>query len=372
VGTVVERKRKGGSIGYHAQVSIQIAGVNHRETKTFDREAAAWAWIKKREHELRKPGGLSAAKADDPILSAVIDRYTRESRRALGRTKTQVLNTIKGFDLAARPCSKITSADIVAFASELAIGRQPQTVSNYLSHLGSVFAIARPAWGYPLDPSAMKDAFTVATRLGITGKSKGRDRRPTLDELDRLMRHFGDRQIRRASSVPMQWVIAAAIFTTRRQEEITRLAWADLDEAEGRILVRDMKNPGETAGNDVWCDLPAPALDVLRAMPRTGPLIFPYSTYAISAAFTRACALLGIADLKFHDLRHEGVTRLFEMGRSIPHVATVSGHRSWMSLKRYTHVRRAGDRFADWPWLAIVTQPPPVARSASYPFALEA
>lgn len=73
--------------------------------------------------------------------------------------------------------------------------------------------------------------------------------------------------------------------------------------------------------------------------------IFPYSTDAITAAFTRACKLLGIHDLHFHDLRHEGISRLFEMGWNIPHVAAVSGHRSWNSMKRYTHIRQSGDKW---------------------------
>ncbi|WP_244133623.1 tyrosine-type recombinase/integrase [Burkholderia gladioli] len=48
--------------------------------------------------------------------------------------------------------------------------------------------------------------------------------------------------------------------------------------------------------------------------------------------------------MHFHDLRHEGASRLFEMGLNIPHVAAVTGHRSWSSLKRYTHLRHVGDR----------------------------
>jgi integrase len=90
-------------------------------------------------------------------------------------------------------------------------------------------------------------------------------------------------------------------------------------------------------------------------MPRVAPEIFPFSTDAISAAFTRACQFLEIDDLHFHDLRHEGISRLFEMGKTIPQVATVSGHRTWNSLKRYTHLRQAGDKYAGWRWLPIVT-----------------
>ena len=87
-------------------------------------------------------------------------------------------------------------------------------------------------------------------------------------------------------------------------------------------------------------------------MPRVKPEIFPFSTDSISAAFTRACKILGIEDLRFHDLRHEGISRLFEMGRTIPQVAAVSGHRSWTSLKRYTHIRHSADKYENWKWKA--------------------
>jgi integrase len=79
---------------------------------------------------------------------------------------------------------------------------------------------------------------------------------------------------------------------------------------------------------------------IIELMPRRGDRIFPYSTDAINAAFTRACKVLAIDDLHFHDLRHEGISRLFEMGRTIPQVASVSGHRSWQSLQRYTHLHQ--------------------------------
>jgi integrase len=47
----------------------------------------------------------------------------------------------------------------------------------------------------------------------------------------------------------------------------------------------------------------------------------------------------GIDNLKFHDLRHGGVSRLFEQGYSIEQVALVSGHRDWKMLARYTQIK---------------------------------
>lgn len=89
-----------------------------------------------------------------------------------------------------------------------------------------------------------------------------------------------------------------------------------------------MEHPGEKQGNDVWRELVPEAEAIARAMPKDDPRLFPFTTDAISAAFTRACKLLGIEDLHFHDLRHESVSRLLEMGWTIPRVAEVSGRRS--------------------------------------------
>lgn len=45
------------------------------------------------------------------------------------------------------------------------------------------------------------------------------------------------------------------------------------------------------------------------------------------------------------------------MGWTIPRVAEVTGHRSWQSLQRYSHLRQTGDKMAAWTWLALVTNP---------------
>ena len=39
-----------------------------------------------------------------------------------------------------------------------------------------------------------------------------------------------------------------------------------LDKEGKRVLVRDMKNPGQKVGNDVWCDLQEEALSIIEVM----------------------------------------------------------------------------------------------------------
>ncbi len=359
MGTIVERPRKNGSTAYLAKISIMRDGkIVHRENKTFDRRPAASAWIEKREAELSRPGEIERSRGSKPTLLDAIVRFMDDSEKDLGRTKRQVLNTIKALPIAQMPCDEIASQDIVSFAKQLLPNRKPQTVASYMSHLSAIFDIARPAWGFNLREQEMADAFKVAGKLGLTSKSDYRERRPTLEELDQIMTHFARASERRRDITPMTSIVAFAILSTRRQEEITRLTWADLDEQSSRIWVRDLKHPRRKIGNDMLLDVPPEAMAIIQAQPRRDARIFPYNPDTVSANFTRAIDYLQIENLKFHDLRHEGVSRLFEMGKTIPHVAAVSGHRSWQSLQRYTHIRQTGDKYAGWQWMEFVTQPP--------------
>jgi integrase len=204
----------------------------------------------------------------------------------------------------------------------------------------------------------MADARVVMVKMALIAKGDERDRRPTLGEMDKLMEHFTRQSLHRPSSIPMDVVTAFSIFSTRRIDETCRILWADLDEARGGVMVRDMKHPGDKIGNDVFVELVPEAMQIVLAQPRTSKRIFPYNSGSASTRFTRAIAFLGIQDLTLHDMRHDGISRLFEMGRTIPQVAAVSGHRSWTSLKRYTHIRQTGDKYAGWPWLGKVTHKP--------------
>ncbi|KAB0757841.1 site-specific integrase, partial [Pseudomonas aeruginosa] len=63
-------------------------------------------------------------------------------------------------------------------------GVKAQTVANDLAHLGSVLGAAEAAWGYQVDPDVMAKARRVLKNLGYKLRSRERDRRPTLEELD--------------------------------------------------------------------------------------------------------------------------------------------------------------------------------------------
>lgn len=368
MGTITLRKRKDGSARYTAQIRIMRQGATvYQESQTFDRKATAQAWIKRRETELAEPGAIAKANRKGVTVKEMIERYLDEYEkiRPLGKTKRATLKAISETWLGELEDTQITSQQLVEYGNRRMQedGIQAQTLGNDLAHLGAVLSVARPAWGFDIDPMAMPDARRVLRNMGAVTKSRERSRRPTLAELDRLLTYFSEMRERRKQQIDMVRVIVFALFSTRRQEEITRIRWDAMDEVGQRVLITDMKNPGQKHGNDVWCLVPDEAWRLIRSMPRIASEVFPYNCRSVSASFTRACNFLEIGDLHFHDLRHEGVSRLFEMGWDIPKVASVSGHRDWNSMRRYTHLRGNGDPFdpyKDWPWLERAVSGPVV------------
>ena len=70
------------------------------------------------------------------------------------------------------------------------------------------------------------------------------------------------------------------------------------------------------------------SMDIILRREQKGELIFPYNSRSVTAGFQRVRNSLGIEDLRYHDLRREGASRLFELGYSIEEVAQVTGHRN--------------------------------------------
>jgi hypothetical protein len=66
-------------------------------------------------------------------------------------------------------------------------------------------------------------ARTALARLGLVGKGNERDRRPTQDELDRLVAAFDANP---HQQIPVGRIIRFAVATAMRQDEISRAEWA--------------------------------------------------------------------------------------------------------------------------------------------------
>lgn len=311
------------------------------QAKSFPTKGAAQAWAERIERQQAER--TAAGTTDDDLMTvrACIEWYMHPDREhePWGRTKETDLNRIKGYELADRIAADLTAADYIRHVEgRRRMGAGPATAGNDLIWLRQVLRSVRTGKGIKaIDLQELDDATTDLRRRKLIAKSNQRDRRLEVDEEKALIGHFTQRDVR--AEIPMVDVVRFALATSRREEEITRLLWKDLDEAKGIAWLDDVKHPRQKIGNRRAFRMLPEGWAIVNRQPKTDRRVFPYNPKSIGAAFTRACKLLGIENLHFHDLRHEATSRLFERGYMIQEVQQFTLHESWATLKRYTHLK---------------------------------
>lgn len=298
-------------------------------SESFHSKQAAQQWGREKEDAIRL-GTADVAPALS--LREAVDRYERERREHHPLTATMRGNLRRWQESSGgKDLLTLTADDVISHAKARQCG--PATMAIEVGALRDVFTVAR-TWGIrpAFDPIA--EALPTLRKLRLVAKPKERDRRPTGDEIARLRTYLLANK-----RMPMADLMDFAIASAMRLGEVTRIRWADLDRANRTVLIRDRKDPERKEGNNQWVPLLGDAMVIVERQPQRDERIFPHHPDSISRTWLAACKALGIADLHWHDLRHEGISRLFEQGYQIQEVSVVSGHRSWASLKRYTNLR---------------------------------
>ena len=121
-----------------------------------------------------------------------------------------------------------------------------------------------------------------------------------------------------------------------RRSEILDLTWKDTSLEQQLAYLPLTKN-----GTSREVPLSTKAVDTLRSQRscQDTPTTFPVNANAFMLAWESLRKRADLCDLSFHDLRHEAISRLFEMGLTIPEVAVISGHKDARIIFRYTHLR---------------------------------
>jgi integrase len=337
-------------LGTKWRAQVRLKG-KPSQSEVFSTKAQATAWARSLEGSLHKDNG-----GDEFALYSDIHSRYFETLNRVGYTKQQVCKKLLEYWKDYR-LGEITTANI----SNYAVKRQRDglAASTVLSELiymgvvlqhGGILASNQDALRAKL---SLAGAIKTLRNVGVVGDTRKRKRRPTDEELKKLRDYFLNRP---RSQVPVWEMILFAIGTCMRLGEIVGVGgvvWEDVDETKRTLVIRGRKDPTDPDGFDQTIPLLTghatvlgqvidPLAIMLRqqsAYRKTGR-IFPHSLNSVSLPFSEACKKLYIEDLHFHDLRHDGISRMFVPGGySIPEVASVSGHKSWKNLQRYTQIR---------------------------------
>jgi len=315
---------------YQWQTQVRKKG-HSTQSKTFETRAAAEQWAREVEHEMDRGIFVSRVEAESTTLQEILERYLLEVT-PLKKSAASESARIRAFlrhPLAQRIVAGIRSFDIAAYRDERLKKVLPATVKRDLVILSNVFDVARKEWGiYVLNP--VRD-------IKLPPHSKPRYRRlkdgRSGGESEEFRLLKACREARNPYLLP---IFHLALETAMRQGELVNLRWEHIDLTRRITYLSDTKN-----GEARTVPLSTAAIRVLRSLPRsiTGQVFPGLTTEAVKRAFARAVRRAGIDDLRFHDLRHEATSRLFERGLNIMEVASITGHKDLRMLRRYTHLK---------------------------------
>jgi integrase len=322
------------------------------KTATFPTKTLAKAWAERIERELVEQRVRGDRDLDRCRMLEVFAWYrqTMAGMKTISATQAGNLRRLEE-GLGQITASQLAPADIIEHVRRRRVGdhvlasglKAPgcgaATMTVELTYLAEVLKLAKSMGKLSTGQDPVQEARPALRHMKLVGKPRKRDRRPTDEELERLHTYFEAGAWR--SMIPMGDIIDFAITTGRRESEITRLLWSDVDPSTRTALLRDVKHPRKKDGNHKRFPLLGRAWEIAQKQPRQSgdDRVFPFNNASVGTAFTRACKNLGIKDLRFHDLRHEATSRLFEQGYKIEEVAAVTLHESWTELKRYTQLR---------------------------------
>ena len=314
--------RKRGPYQWQAQVRKKGQPL---QTKTFETRALAEQWARAIEVEIDKGVFVSRAEAESTTLKELLERYLAEVTplKKSAASETNRARALIRLPLARRYVAGILGVDIARYRDERLRKVTPSTVKRDLVLLGHVFEVARKEWGIHVH-NPVRD-------IKLPADGRPRDRRLQAGEETRLIA-----ACRKARNPSLLLIVKLALETAMRQGELTSLRWEHIDLNRRTAHLPDTKN-----GESRTVPLSTTAVQVLRTLPRSlhGQVSPGVTTEAIKRAYIRAVRRAGIEDLRFHDLRHEATTRLFEKGLNIMEVASITGHKDLRMLRRYTHLK---------------------------------
>jgi len=292
-------------------------------TKTFKTKLDATEWVVNFEKELRsKP--IPEKDVKSLKLKDLFNKYKLETLPKLKSYKIVCykLDVLSRSWLGEIKVVNLTKGHLEQFCKDRKLVVKDGTIKSELMLVKRIFRVASDRWNYGIP-------FDAFHGIELPSTHKPRTRRALQEELSTLISNT-DKQRNKYISTIIQF----AVETGMRRLEILKLKWNDVNLETGIASLYDTKN-----GDDRHIPLTKTAIQLLSNLTQSSEFVFPISANCLRLAWERCRNKSNIKGLRFHDLRHEAVSRFFEMGLSVPEVALISGHKDVRQLFRYTHLK---------------------------------
>lgn len=296
---------------------VQIARQGIRKSKTFESKAVARDWANRQEYLIREGDGQAGA----GVLRDLFQRYAREVSPAKRGARWEILRLEKicKDELAAVSLRQLAASDFAEWRDRRLLEVKPASVNREMVLMSAALNVARREWGW-IKTNPMADVRKPS-------KPPPRDRRVSLEEIDKLLA---------VSGADLSKVTARAIHAFRfavetgmRAGEIVGLEWSRVDIGQRVAGLPITKN-----GTAREVPLSTAAILLLAALNKDAESCFNVSSVQLDVLFRKVRDAAQIENLRFHDSRHEAITRLAKK-LDVLSLARMVGHKDIRMLQIY-------------------------------------
>ncbi|MEM5428252.1 site-specific integrase [Cupriavidus oxalaticus] len=345
MGTIIERRTRRGIATFQAK--IRFSGLRI-VSRTFSSREDAETWLRATEPEL-KARSLETAREQahaklveefrerPRIVADLLHRNLREETVRKKGAEAEAFHTrsILKYPLARIHLENLHRRDIKEWVEQRLQDVAPSTVNRELNILNAAFKLAANEW----DVAFCKSVLITVRR---PQNPPSRVRRLSVEE-ETALRRAGEE----TRNPYVLSILDLALETAMRRGEILGLEWERISFEHRSIQLIDTKN-----GTPRGVPLSRRAMEELTRLKQVaarelgctreidaGPVFPGLTINAFKLAFVRMVDRAKVQNFRFHDLRHEATSRLFEKGLSQMEVATITGHKDIRMLARYTHLQ---------------------------------
>jgi len=302
---------------------VQIRRSFHKPIyKQFISKYDAQKWARETERLIEMGQFVDTSEANKTTLRQLIERYGREvsPRKKSTSDKYLIKNILNHATFIDKPLTHVSSSDIAEFRDARLKNISPSSVNRELSLISDTITKATTEWNCYIAESPVKTGLRLK-------ENPRRIRRLQDDEYQRLMQSC---KSNRTFWCP---IIDFAIHSAMRRGELLSITWNMVDLDKKYISL-----PPQITKTDKTRNVPLQprALEILRSIPRSfDGKVFPIGIKNFERSWRAICKRAGITGLRFHDLKREAISLLFEKGLSISEVQLFCGN-SLASLSVYT------------------------------------
>ncbi|MEZ5691148.1 MAG: site-specific integrase [Rickettsiales bacterium] len=294
------------------------------KSQTFESKIEAQGWALEVEAGLGKFGKVVKGKTFGDALRRYADKISPAKKGA--RWEAVRLKKLEKDFLSEISLVNISASDFRKWIEKRSGEVSPSTVNRELNLISSVLKECRARWRW-MEHNPLADVKRPKD-------PPPRDRRWSQKDIERILLALEYEEDLEIKTTRQQIAVAVllALETAMRRGEIWGLRWDNVHLKERYIHLPETKNG--TKRNVPLSSRAVVLIEKMQSVKNNTGKVFTCSETSTETIFRRMLNLAGLKDLRFHDLRHEAITRLAKK-LDVLDLARMVGHRDPRSLMIY-------------------------------------